>query len=274
MPENKYSISRIIVAILMLAAGVIMIIPVLWMLITSLKTKGQVYSPNWIPAPFTLENYVSVFDKIPVASMIGNSMIVSLISTFFQLFIGTMAAYAFARIRFVGRNVLFTIFLGTMMIPAYILTIPLYLIIDGLGLIDTLAALILPRLVSVFAIFMLRQFFYSIPQELDESAFIDGASRFRVLFQIIVPLSKPAYAALFIFSFMNMWNDFMWPLIATNSETMRTIQVGIAYFKDANTIDYGATMAASLLASIPILIVFLCANRSFVQGITMTGIKG
>ena len=221
-----------------------------------------------------MENYETVFSKIPVLKMIGNSLFVSGVATFFQLLIGTLAAYAFARIRFVGRNIIFTIFLGTMMIPGYILTIPLYLIVDKLGMVNTLAALILPRLVSVFAIFMLRQFFYSIPRELDESAFIDGASRFRVLFQIIVPLSKSAYAALLIFSFMNMWNDFMWPLIVTNSETMRTIQVGIAYFKDSNTMDYGATMAASLLASIPILVVFLIANRSFVQGITMTGIKG
>jgi multiple sugar transport system permease protein len=199
---------------------------------------------------------------------------ISFLSTSGQLFIGTLAAYAFARIRFIGRNIVFLIFLGTMMIPSYVLITPMYLLINRLGFLNTYAALIVPKLISVFAIFMLRQFFLSMPKELDESAYIDGANRFRVLFQIISPNCKPAYAALFIFSFMGVWNDFMWPLIVTNSETMRTIQVGVAYFKDNNATRYGPTMAASFLASIPILIVFLIANRSFVEGLTMTGIKG
>jgi len=244
------------------------------MISTSFKPLDQVWRGNWIPNPATLDNYKKVFDRIPFARMTVNSIFVSLTATVGQLLIATLAAYAFARINFIGKDVIFMIFLGTMMIPGYILIIPLYLIVDSLGMVNTYGGLILPKLLSVFAIFMLRQFFSEVPKELDESAYIDGASRIKVLFQIIVPLSTPAFAALFIFSFMNMWNDFMWPLIVTSSEKMRTIQVGIAYFKDAHTTDYGATMAASFLASIPILIVFLFANRSFVQGITMTGIKG
>ncbi len=271
-----YSAERrvnLVLSLVMLAFGLLMIVPVVWMVSTSFKPLKQVYQSNWIPNPATLDNYIKVFDRIPVMRMLGNSLIVSVCVTFFQLFIGTMAAYAFARIRFQGRGVIFVIFLGTMMIPSYIIIIPLYLIIDRLGLVNTYLAMILPKMVSVFAIYMLRSFFASMPRELDESAFIDGASRWRVLFSIFVPLAKAAYAALLIFLFMNAWNDFMWPLIVTSEESMRTMQVGVAYFKDSNTTDYGATMAASFLCSIPILAVFLFANKQIVQGITMTGIK-
>lgn len=263
-----------LLSVVMLLFGILMVIPIVWMISTSFKPLRQVWEANWIPVPPTLANYEKVFSRIPVMRFIGNSAIVAVCTTFFQLLIGTMAAYAFARIRFAGRNVIFVIFLGTMMIPAYILIIPLYLIIYRMGLVNTYSALILPKMVSVFGIYMLRSFFGSLPKELDESAFIDGASRWRVLFSIFVPLAKPAYAALIIFLFMNAWNDFMWPLIVTSEESMRTMQLGIAYFKDSNTTDYGATMAASFLCSIPIMVVFVFANKQFVQGITMTGIKG
>ncbi|MDR2480332.1 MAG: carbohydrate ABC transporter permease [Treponema sp.] len=274
MFDSKYKPTNILLSLALVVLGVIMVIPMFWMIATSFKTRSQIWQPSWIPDPFTLENYEQVLDQIPIVRMLLNSIMVSVISTIGQLFIGTLAAYAFARIRFKGSNIVFMIFLGTMMIPSYVLITPLYLIINRLGILNTYAALIMPKLVSVFAIFMLRQFFLSMPRELDESAFIDGANRFRVLFQIISPNCKPAYASLFIFSFMGVWNDFMWPLIVTNSEAMRTIQVGVAYFRDSNVTRYGPTMAASFLASIPILIVFLIANKSFVAGITMTGIKG
>jgi multiple sugar transport system permease protein len=263
-----------IISLLMLFFGILMIIPIIWTISTSFKPLLQVWQPNWIPNPPSLINYGKVFSRIPVFRFLYNSFVVSFIATFAQLLITTLAAYAFARIRFKGRNVMFLIFLGTMMIPAYILIIPQYLIIDYIGLINTYTALFLPRIVSVFAIYMLRAFFTSIPQDLDESAYLDGAGRFTVLFKIIVPLSRPAYSALFIFIFMTVWNDFMWPLIVTSQEKMRTIQVGIAYFRDANTTDYGATMAASFIAAAPVLVTFLIANRQFVKGITLTGIKG
>lgn len=264
----------IILSIAMLLFGLIMIIPVLWMISTSFKPLKQVWQSNWIPNPVTLENYQRVFSRIPVLCFLKNSIIVSFSVTGGQIVIGTLAAYAFARINFAGKNFVFIIFLGTMMIPTYILIIPLYLIIQSLGLVNTYSALIVPKLVSVFGIYMLRGFFASIPKELDEAAYMDGATRLQVLMRIFVPLTKPAYAALFIFLFMNAWNDFMWPLIVTSSEKMRTMQLGIAYFKDANSTDYGATMAAAFLSSIPILIAFVFVNKQFVQGITMTGIKG
>ncbi|MDR1351800.1 MAG: carbohydrate ABC transporter permease [Treponema sp.] len=274
MLHSKYRPGNLILSAALIALGFFMIIPMFWMISTSFKVREQIWLTNWIPNPPTLENYRQVVGLVPIVRMLFNSVFVSLVSTLGQLLIGTLAAYAFARIRFAGRNVIFMIFLGTMMIPGYVLITPLYLIISRLGFLNTYAALIVPKLISVFGIFMLRQFFLSIPKDLDESAFIDGASRFRVLFQIISPNCIPAYAALFIFSFMGVWNDFMWPLIAINKEAMRTIQVGIAYFTDSNTLRYGPTMAASFIASIPILAVFMIANRHFVAGLTMTGIKG
>jgi multiple sugar transport system permease protein len=274
MLHSKYRPGSLILSAVLIALGFFMIIPMIWMISTSFKVREQIWLSNWIPVPPTLENYRQVISLVPIARMLLNSIFVSLVSTLGQLLIGTLAAYAFARIRFTGRNVIFMIFLGTMMIPGYVLITPLYLIISRLGFLNTYAALIVPKLISVFGIFMLRQFFLSMPKELDESAFIDGANRFTVLFRIISPNCIPAYAALFIFSFMGIWNDFMWPLIAINKETMRTIQVGIAYFTDSNTLKYGPTMAASFIASIPILAVFMIANRHFVAGLTMTGIKG
>ncbi|MDR2305529.1 MAG: carbohydrate ABC transporter permease [Treponema sp.] len=274
MLHSKYNPGSLILSAVLIACGFFMIIPMFWMISTSFKVREQIWLPNWIPTPPTLENYRQVISLVPIVRMLLNSVFVSMVSTVGQLLIGTLAAYAFARIRFAGRNVIFMIFLGTMMIPGYVLITPLYLIISRLGFLNTYAALIVPRLISVFGIFMLRQFFLSMPKELDESAFIDGASRFRVLFQVIAPNCMPAFAALFIFSFMGVWNDFMWPLIAINKETMRTIQVGIAYFTDSNTLKYGPTMAASFIASIPILAVFTIVNRQFVAGLTMTGIKG
>ena len=261
-------------SVIMLLFGLVMIVPVVWMISTSFKPLKQVWLGNWIPNPVSLENYRKVFQRIPVLTFLKNSVIVSALVTGGQLVISTLAAYAFARINFTGRRIVFIIFLGTMMIPSYILIIPLYLIIQRLGIVNTYAALVLPKLVSVFGIYMLRGFFSAMPRDLDEAAYMDGASRLQILVRIFVPLAKPAYAALFIFLFMNAWNDFMWPLIVTSSEKMRTMQLGIAYFKDSNTTDYGATMAAAFLSSAPILLAFVFVNKQFVQSITMTGIKG
>ena len=261
-------------SVIMLLFGLVMIVPVVWMISTSFKPLKQVWLGNWIPNPVSLENYRKVFQRIPVLTFLKNSVIVSALVTGGQLVISTLAAYAFARINFTGRRIIFIIFLGTMMIPSYILIIPLYLIIQRLGIVNTYAALVLPKLVSVFGIYMLRGFFSAMPRDLDEAAYMDGASRLQILVRIFVPLAKPAYAALFIFLFMNAWNDFMWPLIVTSSEKMRTMQLGIAYFKDSNTTDYGATMAAAFLSSAPILLAFVFVNKQFVQSITMTGIKG
>ena len=169
---------------------------------------------------------------------------------------------------------LFALFLGTMMIPQNILIIPLYRIMMAVHLLNTYPSLVLPYMVTGFSIFLLRQFFYGIPRELDEAAFLDGCNRFKVLLKIILPLSMPVLSALTIFIFMNGWNDFMWPLISISSNNMRTMQLGLAYFSQGNTTSWGPYMGAATIATIPILIVFLVAQKKFIQGITMSGVKG
>lgn len=272
----KPRIGNLIWSILLWIGAIFMLLPLLWMLSTSFKTNGQIftYHIQWIPHPFTFENYRQAWTEIPMIRFFLNSIIVACTTTVLQILVCALAAYGFARIRFVGREIIFLLFLGTMMIPKYILIIPLYLIMGQLNLINTYGGLILPGIVSAFSIFLLRQFFMNIPIELDEAAIIDGCSKLQILFRIYFPLSVPALSALTILAFMGAWNDFFWPLIVTSSDSMRTLQLGLAYFQTSYTTQWGALMAASTIASIPVLVVFFFAQKRFIQGITQTGIKG
>jgi multiple sugar transport system permease protein len=276
LPKLKIEFSNIIIFVLLAAFAIIMVMPILFMISTSFKPDDQIWAFPivWIPKPPILDHYVKVWETIPVLRFFFNSVFVSGAVTVSQILISSMAAYAFARIRFFARDTIFMLFLGTMMIPAYVLIIPLYLIIDWLGLMDTYGALIAPSMVSAFSIFLLRQFFLSIPFDLDDSARIDGCNRMQILFKIILPLSKPALAALTIFVFMGAWNNFFWPLIVTSSQDIRVLPLGLAYFQVSQSTDWGPLMAAAVFATIPILIVFMFAQKRFIQGITMTGIKG
>jgi len=185
-----------------------------------------------------------------------------------------MAAYAFARLQFKGRDVLFYIFLGTMMIPYQVTMIPSFMVLYWLGWVDSYQAMIVPGLASAFGTFLLRQFFLTIPKELEEAAYIDGCGKFRVLWQIIIPLSKPALATLAIFTFMGTFNDFIWALIVVNSDHLRTVQLGLAIFRDRYITDWDLLMAGSVMATLPVLIVFFFAQKYFIKGITLSGIKG
>lgn len=191
-----------------------------------------------------------------------------------QVLLSSLAAYAFARLRFPGREVLFLIFLATMMIPLYVILIPSYLIIDWLGWIDSYAALIVPRLVSVFGIILLRQYYQGIPRELDEAAMIDGASRLGIWWRIILPLSGPGLATLGIFAFMFAWNDFLWPLVVINDPDMRTVQLGLAMFQGRYGTQWTLLMAGTVTATLPTLIVFLIGQRWFIQSVAQSGVKG
>ena len=273
---TKKEIFKIIRTVFALAFGVLMITPLLFMISTSFKTEGQIwkYDIQWIPDPIILENYVRVFTDMPFIRFFVNSLIVAGGITLGQIITGYLAAYAFARIRFTGRDKIFMIFLATMMIPSYVLIIPQYIMTDKLGLMNTYAAMILPSVVAAFSIFLLRNFMYSIPMELDEAAMIDGCNRLQILIKIIVPLTKPALSAMVIFVFMNAWNNFLWPLLVTSSESMRTIPLALSYFQTSNDAEYGPLMAAALVASFPILIVFMLAQNKFIEGMTMRGVKG
>lgn len=260
----------------MLFGGAITVVPFLWMLSTSLKTSDEVFTPTvqWVPTRWMFENYPVALAAAPFGRFFLNSLIIALAETLGVLLTSSLAGYAFARLNFPGREQIFVLCLATLMIPGQVTLIPTYMIMSALGWLDTYYALIVPRLVSIFGAFLLRQFFQSIPRELDEAARVDGAGRFRVLAQIILPLSGPALATLTIFAFTTSWNEFFWPLIVTNATEMRTLQLGLAFFKTEFYVQWPLLMAATTMVSLPILLVYLSLQRYFTSGIAMTGLKG
>jgi multiple sugar transport system permease protein len=257
-------------------AALLTVMPFLWMVLTSFKELGEImrFPPTWWPEEFTFRNYIDAFSAAPFGRFYANSLFVASAVTLGQVVTCSLAAYAFARMSFRGRDVLFYLFLGTMMVPMHVTMIPGFMIMHWFGWIDTYPALIVPGLASAFGTFLLRQFFMTIPRELEEAAFIDGCSRFGVLWRIIMPLSRPALATLAIFTFMAVFNDFIWALIVLNTEEMYTVQLGLAIFRDRYSTEWGYLMAGSVVATLPILVVFFFAQKHFIQGITLSGLKG
>jgi multiple sugar transport system permease protein len=274
--KSRAALKRLGLHVLLLAGSVVMLVPFAWMLSTSLKEPGDVfiYPPQWIPQPVRWENYQETVTVMPFGRFYLNSTIQAVSVTVLQLLTASLAAFAFARLRFRGRDALFLLYLGTMMIPFPVTMIPNFVIIRSLGWIDTFRALILPPAFSAFSTFLLRQYFLSIPVELDDAARVDGASSFRIWWQIIMPLSGPALATLAIFTFLGQWNSFLWPLVATNSEKMRTLPVGLATFQSQYSIQWHLLMAGSVIAVLPILLIYLVGQKWFVRGITLTGMGG
>jgi multiple sugar transport system permease protein len=245
------------------------------MVLTSFKGLQEIfaYPPTWWPKEPTTENYTDAFQAAPFGRFYLNSLFVAVTVTLGQLVTCSMAAYAFARMQFRGRDLLFYLFLGTMMVPAHVTMIPSFMILHWLGLIDSYGALILPGLASAFGTFLLRQFFLTLPKELEEAAFIDGCGRFRVLWQIILPLARPALATLAVFTFMGVFNDFLWALIVVNSQELYTVQLGLAIFRDRYSTEWGPLMAGSVAATLPILVLFFVAQKHFIEGIALSGLK-
>jgi len=273
-------IQRSLLLILLSAGSITMIAPFLWMVSTSLREAGQVFVDNrvwwkeWIPTSFVWQNYVKVWNVVPFAKFYLNSIFVSICITAGQVITSAMAAYAFARLNFPGRDKLFFGYLATMMIPGAVTMIPVFILLRYLGWIDTYKALILPGIFSAYGTFMLRQFFLTLPKELEDAAKIDGCSYLGIFWNIILPLSKPALATLTTFTFMGAWMNLMWPLIVVNTHTKYTLPVGLAYFQGVHGTDWALLMAASMMMILPILVVFLFNQRFFVEGIKLTGIKG
>jgi multiple sugar transport system permease protein len=268
---------QLVVAYIALGIGSLWaLVPFLWMISTSLKTDGQVlvYPPAWIPNPVAWGNYAAVLKLVPFGHFLMNTTIVAVTVTILELITSSFAAYAFARLRFPGRDKLFLLYLGTLMIPGQVTIIPNFLVISWLGWVDTYAALIIPAAFSAFGTFLLRQFFLSIPPELEQAARMDGCSYFGIYRHIILPLSGPALATLAVFAFMTQWNAFLWPLIVTNKETMRTLTVGIRYFGDDAPGQFNYLMSGTVMSLIPILVLFLLLQRYFVRGIALTGMGG
>jgi multiple sugar transport system permease protein len=253
-----------------------MLLPFLWMVSTALMGEQEVYRfpPKFLPTNWRWSNFTEALTMQPFGRFFVNSIIVALASVAGQLLFCSMAAYAFARLRFRWRDRVFALYLGTMMIPAIVTMIPAFLLITTFGWMNTYQALITPGLSSVWGIFLLRQFFQSIPRDLEDAARIDGASEFTIFVKIVLPLSKPALATLAVFAFLGSWKDFLWPLLVTNRMDMRTLEVGIASFSGMYQTDWPHQMAAAVVVMLPLVFVFFLAQRYFVRGITMTGMKG
>ncbi len=261
---------------MLLTGAVIMIAPFLWMISSSLKDLTQVFifPPQWIPRPFVWQNYVDAWHAIPLGRFFANSFFVASAVAISQVVTASLAAYVFARLEFPGRDVIFLLFLGTMMLPSQITLIPRFIILKEIGWIDTYQALIVPFMARPFGTFLLRQSFLNVPTDLEDAARMDGCSRLRILFQVVLPLSKPALATLFVFTFMSYWNSFLWPLIVIQTREKLTLQVGLAMLRSELSTEWPTLMAASVLSALPAIILYFLAQKQFVQGITLTGLKG
>jgi ABC-type glycerol-3-phosphate transport system permease component len=261
--------------VLMTGLAVMFIAPLVWMVGASLKPEPDVLAipPTFIPRQFEWQNYVEVWSVVP--RFLYNSVKLALLSVVGALFFSSLAAYAFARIEFAGRDLAFSVLLSTLMVPGIVTLIPLYIIYRNIGWIDTHYPLWVPRaLHSVFAIFLLRQFFKQIPKDLEDAAEIDGASTFRIYWNIMLPQVKPALAAVGIFSFLDSWNDLFGPLIFLNSIGNQTLPVALALFQGEFFSQVSVLMAGATLTVLPVLVIYFSAQKYFIQGITLTGIKG
>jgi multiple sugar transport system permease protein len=266
---------RLLVHLVLISGAVMMIIPFMWMVTLSLKPAALTHSkPYLIPTMFEWSNYAKAWKTASFGRYYFNTGVMTAGIVVGQVLFASLAAYAFSRLRFPGREVLFLVFLGTMMIPFYVILIPSYLIIQKLHWIDTYQALIVPRMVSAFGIFLLRQYYRGIPTELDDAAMIDGCSRLGIWWRIILPLSGPGLATLGIFAFMFAWNDFLWPLVVTNDPDMRTVQLGLAMFQGRYGTQWTLLMAGTVTATVPTLVVFLIGQRWFIESIAQSGLKG
>lgn len=267
-------IRQLLLYLAIILGAFLMILPFMWMITTSLKPLKLTYEPPYlIPKYFIFENYIKAWESAPFFNYYKNSIIVAFSITIGTIIISAMAAYPFARLNFKGKNVIFYLFLGTMMIPFYVQIIPLYNIVQKIGWLDTRRALIIPRLFSPFGIFLLRQYFLTIPKELDEAAEIDGCNKLSIFWKIIMPLSKPAIATLTIFTFLFGWNDFLWPLLITTRPEFTTVQVGIANFSGKYGTFWPYLMAGTLTSILPVFIIFIIGQKQFISGITTGGVK-
>lgn len=255
---------------------IIINLPFIWMVITSFKTEEEVFSwpPKFYPTLFNFDNYKGAFDLIPMTKLVLNSVFVAGAVTALQLVLNSLAAYGLSRFKFKGRDFVFMLLIGTLMIPAEVIIIPMYVIVKNMGMLNSYASLIVPFMSSAFGIFLLRQFFLGIPKELEDAAFMDGAGRMKIFWKIILPMAKPALWTTAIFSFLGRWNSYMWPLVAINDPDKQMIQVGLSQFSGDWMTQWTWKMAASTTAVIPIIIFFFFIQKQYVEGISGVGIKG
>ncbi len=267
---------KAVLYLLLVLGALVMIVPFVWMISTSLKTGQFVLTmpPQLIPNPITLESYRRLFELYPIGRMLFNSLVVAGLTTLGQLVTCSMAAYAFARLKFRGHNVVFLLYLATLMVPFQVTITPLFILMRIFGWINTYQGLILPGVFSAFGTFMLRQAFITIPVEYEESAHMDGASPLTIFLRIILPLSKPALATLTVFAFMGSWNAFLWPLFIVREQTLMTLPVGLATLQGRWLTEWNLVMAGTVITVLPMLVLYLLAQKYLVQGFVMSGLKG
>lgn len=264
-----------LLAITSVVIGLLMLLPIIWMVFTAFKPESDIvsYPPTLWPRELTLEHFVDVWERIPFARLYVNTIVFAGSVTLISLLFDSMAAYALARLPFKGRGIVFVAILLLLMLPFQVTLIPLYDMLNGMGLTNTLPGLIIPRMTNAFGIFFLTQFFLSLPKDLEEAARVDGASEWRIYWGIIMPLARPALLTLGLFHFQYNWNDLLWPLVMSSSVETSTLPAGLALFMGQHVVEYGLLMAGSLLALLPVIIFFLLIQRSFVAGIATTGLK-
>jgi multiple sugar transport system permease protein len=269
-------LKKIVLYLALIILAATMVVPFLWMLSTSLKSNQFVLSfpPQLIPRPITFESYTRLFELYPMARMFGNSLLAAVLTTMGQLITCSMAAYAFARMQFRGREALFLLYLATLMVPFQVTITPLFILMRIFGWINTYQGLILPGVFSAFGTFLLRQHLLTIPKELEEAAFLDGASHWMVFRRIILPLATPALATLAVFAFMGSWNSFLWPLFVLNDLELMTLPVGLATLHGRWLTEWNLVMAGTVITTVPMILVYLFAQQYLVKGFVTSGLKG
>ena len=262
--------------LVLIPVALVFAVPLMWLLLSSFMTNAQInkFPPTIIPDSLHLDGYRYVLHNALFPRWFLNSTVVALVVVLGNLVFGTLAGYAFARMRFFGSKTVLTLMLGTLVIPFQITMIPSFLLLKWLGLIDTLGAIIVPSLVTPFAVFLLRQFFLSLPREIEEAAWIDGCSRLRTLWTIVVPLARPALGTVAVLTFLVTWNDLAWPLIVINSDHNYTLQLGLTTFQGQHRTEWAAVMAGNMITVLPVVVAFFAAQRTFIQSLTSSAVKG
>lgn len=274
--KNKSNTKKLFIHLALLLGVGITVFPFLWMVLTSFKTVGEAMQipPTFFPKKFLTDAYSQIITALPFARVYVNTIISTVVTTVVQVLFCSMAAYAFARIEFPFKNAIFVLLLSVLMVPGQIFLIPQYQIIQKLGLLDTIPALFLPNLFSAFGTFLLRQFFMSLPKELEEAALLDGCNRYQIFWKIMLPLTKPGIVSLVIFTAKFAWNDFMWPLIVNTSPKMMTLGPALSTLQGQYTTKYPMQMAGAVMAVIPIIVLFFIFQKQFIEGVAQSGIKG
>jgi len=267
---------RALLLLALLVGALVVSLPFIYMVVSSLETNEQIgqLTPQFVPAPAQWGNYAQVWRQLPVGQFFVNSLVVAVAVTAGQVVTASMAAYAFARLRFPGRSILFAVYLATLIVPFQVTLIPNYILIRLLGWHNTYQGMIAPFISSVFSTFLLRQFFLTIPADLEEAAVLDGAGHWTIYSRVILPLARPALAAVVIFAFLGAWNNFLWPLVVVDSESLKTLPLGMVEFEGQFTVQWNLLMAGASLSLIPVLVVYALAQRWIVEGIALTGQGG